>query len=137
MAGKTRFNVKVIRPRRAKFDNTAFLIGATAIMRATVADGKRFIAKYPPQVLTLTGYVRTGTLKRSWSSRTKISGSRIAGVVGSNGNIAPYNEIVQGHDDERDAQFTMAGWRGVDELEFMLQTTIERDVDALVVSLTR
>ncbi len=85
------------------------------LMRNTVAEGNRFIAKYPPQRLRKSGYKRTGTLKRSWSFRVRNEGRRIVGTVGSNSNIAPYNRFVQGKRQRR--LFRGAGWRNVNTLE--------------------
>lgn len=85
------------------------------LMTNTVADGNRFIAKYPPQRLKKSGYVRTGTLKRSWSFRVRRGKSKIVGTVGSNSNIAPYNKFVQGKTQRR--LFRGAGWRNVNSLE--------------------
>lgn len=55
----------------------------------------RDLSTYPPQRSGST-YVRTGTLRRSWS-RTPVTGSGLAlrAEVGSNANIAPYNRDVQ------------------------------------------
>ncbi len=85
------------------------------LMRNTVAEGNRFIAKYPPQRLRKSGYKRTGTLKRSWSFKVRNEGRRIVGTVGSNSNIAPYNRFVQGQRQRR--LFRGAGWRNVNTLE--------------------
>lgn len=41
-------------------------------------------------------YRRTGTLGRSWSHRVLTKPDRIEGVVGSAGQIASYNVLVQG-----------------------------------------
>jgi len=40
--------------------------------------------------------IRTGTLGRSWQHRVIVKTDRIEGVVGSQGQIAPYNVYVQG-----------------------------------------
>ncbi len=85
------------------------------LMTKTVADGKRFIARYPPQRLRASGYKRTGTLKRSWSFKVNNEGRRIVGIVGSNSNIAPYNRFVQGKRQRR--LFRGAGWKNVNTLE--------------------
>lgn len=85
------------------------------LMTKTVAEGNRFIAKYPPQRLKKSGYKRTGTLKRSWSFRVRNERRRIVGTVGSNSNIAPYNKYVQGKNQRR--LFRGAGWRNVNTLE--------------------
>ncbi len=69
---------------------------ASAIMAAvrdTANEGTRIMTEYPPQ--RKTWYVRTGKLRSSWSSNVSNSGGSIIGEVGSNANIAPYNEQVQ------------------------------------------
>lgn len=101
------------------------------ILRDTTKDGQRVIAKYPPQRLTATGYRRTGTLKRSWSSRVKASSARIEGEVGSNRNIAPYNKLVQGRRKDQVRRFRRAGWTNVDDLEFIMQNEFEPKMEAL------
>ena len=85
------------------------------LMTKTVAEGNRFIAKYPPQRLKKSGYKRTGTLKRSWSFKVSNERRRITGTVGSNSNIAPYNKYVQGKTQRR--LFRGVGWRNVNTLE--------------------
>ena len=85
------------------------------LMTRTVADGNRFISRYPPQRLTASGYVRTNTLKRSWSFKVSNQVRRITGTVGSNSNIAPYNKFVQGKRQRR--LFRAAGWSNVNTLE--------------------
>ncbi len=103
---------------RAIVNTKALFTGLVKAVNDTNAEGKRFIAKYPPQRLTATGYRRTGTLKRSWSAKTDVSSSRIVGLVGSNGNIAPYNITVQGSKKAKQQRelFGDAGWQGIDEL---------------------
>lgn len=87
------------------------------LMNNTTSDGKRYIATYPSQTLTATGYRRTGTLKRSWSNRVRSRGNRIEGEVGSNQNVAPYNRFVQGGPREQARLFKRTSWRTVPDLE--------------------
>ena len=80
----------------ARIDTRRLQIQVRDLMRDTVANGNRFIARYPAQKLRKTRYRRTNTLKRSWSFRVRQGGRDITGEVGSNSNIAPYNKYVQG-----------------------------------------
>lgn len=100
------------------------------LMRNTVAEGNRFIAKYPPQRLRKSGYKRTGTLKRSWSFKVRNEVRRIVGTVGSNSNIAPYNRFVQGRRQRR--LFRGAGWRNVNTLEARMTRQLITGADAIM-----
>lgn len=93
-------------------------------VRDTVVEGQRFIADYPPQSLTKTGYRRTNALKRSWSHSVKKDGNRIEGIVGSNSNMAPYNRWVQGNSEDQVPMFAAAGWRGIADLKEKMQTEL-------------
>ena len=134
MAGP-RIRIIVIPPRGAEFDGPAMRRSLTRLVTDVTHDGVRFIARYPPQSLTASGYVRTGTLARSWSARVRSGGRKIEGTVGSAGNIAPYNVFVQGESPV--GMFPRAGWRGVDDLDKFLQTRVQRGVDDIVDRLTR
>ncbi len=101
-------------------------------MLDTVVEGQRFIAWYPAQVLTASGYRRTGTLKRSWSKRVSGGLTKIEGIVGSNSNIAPYNREVQGAGSAQAFMFRSVGWRGVDDLARVLQTELDKRVDRVI-----
>ncbi len=118
--------VRVIRPRRPRKDTTSLVSNLTDDVRTVIADGQRWIAVYPPQSLTKTGYVRTGTLKRSWSHRLSRRPGEIVGVVGSNPNIAPYNRVVQGSPQAK--IMATAGWRGVDGLKRIMDNDLNRRV---------
>lgn len=104
-------------------------------VRQVVAAGQRFVASYPPQRLTASGYRRTGTLRRSWSSKVDVTFGGISGTVGSNANIAPYNVFVQGSPQK--SIFRTAGWKGVDDLAGFLQTRTASAVDSIVEKATR
>ncbi len=122
--------IRPIRPRRARRETSKLLSDLTNDVRTVVANGQRWIATYPPQTLTKTGYVRTGTLKRSWSHTVSRRPNAIVGVVGSNAAIAPYNRPVQGSPQAQIMQ--AAGWRGIDGLELIMQNDIDRRVRASV-----
>ena len=122
--------IRSIVPRRAFKDTTALVADLVNDVRAVAADGQRWIATYPPQTLTATGYVRTNTLKRSWSHTVQTRPDAIVGIVGSNPNIAPYNRVVQGSPQAKIMQ--TAGWRGVDGLADTMQNDLDRRVRASV-----
>ena len=134
MAGP-RIRIIVIPPRGAEFDGPSMRRSLVRLVTDVTHDGVRFVARYPPQTLTATGYVRTGTLARSWSARVRTGVGKLEGTVGSAGNIAPYNVFVQGEDPV--GMFPRAGWRGVDDLDKFLQTRVQRGVDDIVDRLTR
>lgn len=92
------------------------LTGAVADVQA---EGVRLMATYPPAAPGQK-YVRTGTLKRSWSSPPPVvTGNAITGEIGSNGNIAPYNQKVEGS--AQDAFFAARGWPAVPALVALVQ----------------
>ncbi len=122
--------IRPIFPRRALKDTTSLVADLANDIRAVAADGQRWIATYPPQTLTATGYVRTNTLKRSWSHTVQTRPDAIVGIVGSNPNIAPYNRVVQGSPQAKIMQ--TAGWRGVDGLADTMQNDLDRRVRASV-----
>lgn len=121
--------VEVILPKKALADKAKIMASLQQAVQDTVTEGHRFIAEYPPQVLTKTGYVRTGTLKRSWSSETHSGGNRIEGIVGSSSNIAPYNEEVQGAMGEQSPMFRGAGWQGVADLKEKMEKELGGRID--------
>lgn len=129
-------------PRDATFDVRELIDAVKKDARQIAADGKRFIATYPPQTLTKTGYVRTNTLKRSWSSKTRSTAKEITVEIGSNANIAPYNRVVQGPSEgatgQRQARImAAANWRNVDDLEKKARGDAEKRVQATVDRLVR
>ena len=100
-----------------------------AMKRAVVnqqADGVRYMAEYPPQRPN-SRYVRTLTLKRSWHMPpVQVQPNAISGEIASQGQIAPYNDKVQGLDQE--AFFAARGWRGVDALAKRVQREFPKRV---------
>ena len=56
-------------------------------------------------------YKRTGTLGRSWQQRVARETDSIVGVVGSQGQIAPYNIYVQGPQQSR--MMELIGWKKI------------------------
>jgi hypothetical protein len=47
------------------------------------------IPDYPPQVIG-SGYVRTGTLGRLWTSDTEVLGNDVVGIIGNNTGYGPW-----------------------------------------------
>ena len=131
MAG-ARIRVTVIRPKGADVDTEQLRRDFTKMLRNTAADGQRLMATYPPQTLTKTGYVRTRTLGRSWSHKVTSTSNKLESIVGSNDNIAPYNKIVQGKEEDQSAMFRGAGWKGVDELSKFLQDRVDREAQRIM-----
>ena len=136
-----KFKFTAIKPTGAQVDAAGLAQDVTRMMRRTVTEGQRHIAKYPPQRLRKTGYRRTGTLKRSWSKQVQAAGTEVTGIVGSNSNIAPYNVVVQGTrkgTGRRQGRiFRRAGWRGVDELSTMMEDRVEKGLQQIVDRLAR
>ncbi len=70
-------------------------------MRGAMNDATALLLRdlqtYPTQ-RTGSSYVRTGTLRRSWSRELQGDGLALRGIVGSNANMAPYNRLVQDAD---------------------------------------
>ncbi len=119
----------------ARIDTRRLQIQVQDLMRDTVANGNRFIARYPAQKLRKTKYRRTNTLKRSWSFRVRQGGRDITGEVGSNSNIAPYNKYVQGRRPVR--IFRQAGWKNVQDLEERMVREFNDGLDAIIQEHTR
>lgn len=108
-----------IKPNKVLVDTRALQKELTEAMEDTVTDGIDFMTDYPPQVLNKTGYVRTGTLGRSWmrdakTSNVRVTADRIEGVIGSAG--PEYNKYVQGEKDTQSRLMRGAGWQSVDDL---------------------
>ena len=80
-------------------------------MRGAMNDATALLLRdlqtYPPQ-RTGSSYVRTGTLRRSWSREIDGNGLTMRGIVGSNENMAPYNRYVQ--DADRQAAIHQGRW---------------------------
>lgn len=116
---------------QARIDTRRLQLDVLALMRDTVANGNRFIARYPAQKLRKTRYRRTNTLKRSWSFRVQSRGKDISGEVGSNSNIAPYNQWVQGRRRQRRI-FRQAGWKNVNDLADKMVDEFNDGLDKII-----
>jgi hypothetical protein len=102
-------------PRAQLLDREAVIAALTGAVRDMQAEGLRWIAEYPPQRQP-AHYRRTGTLKRSWSMPpVYMTGNMIAGEIGSNAGVAPYNDPVQGP--AQTFFFADRAWRSVAQLQ--------------------
>lgn len=122
---------------RGRLDRRKLTRDLKSALISTTANGQRFIARYPAQRLTKSNYRRTGTLKRSWSSKVTVNSRRMVGIVGSNSNVAPYNRFVQGTPSEVVKIFPQAGWKGVDDLAKMLENEFNKRVDPIIKEFAR
>jgi len=95
---------------RALLDQTPARIDRA--LRAGMTDATVLLVNqmrtYPPQ-RPGSSYRRMNTLKGSWARRIDGSGADIVGHVESNGNVAPYNRLVQ--DRTRQARPHVGRWR--------------------------
>ena len=105
----------------------------TAI-RGTLEDGaSHFIAtmKAYPAPRTGSTYRRTGTLARSWSVRPITpTSSGWSVLIGSSGNIAPYNRNVQ--DRERQARIHRGRWVTAQTATEQGASAVQRFADARI-----
>lgn len=109
--------------RRMLADSPAKLDRA---MRGAMNDATALLLRdlqtYPPQ-RTGSSYVRTGTLRRSWSREIQGDGLAMRGIVGSNANMAPYNRVVQ--DADRQAPIHRGLWTNT------VQNVVSRNESAI------
>ncbi len=95
-------------------------------MRGAMNDATALLLRelqtYPTQ-RTGSSYVRTGTLRRSWSRELQGDGLALRGIVGSNANMAPYNRLVQ--DADRQAPIHHGLWTNT------IQNVVSRNETAI------
>ena len=95
-------------------------------MRGAMNDATALLLRelqtYPTQ-RTGSSYVRTGTLRRSWSRDIDGQGLAMRGIVGSNENMAPYNRLVQ--DADRQAPIHHGLWTNT------IQSVVSRNETAI------
>jgi hypothetical protein len=95
-------------------------------MRGAMNDATALLLRelqtYPTQ-RTGRSYVRTGTLRRSWSRDIDGQGLAMRGIVGSNENMAPYNRLVQ--DADRQAPIHHGLWTNT------IQNVVSRNETAI------
>jgi len=96
-------------------------------MRAAMTDATSYVIararKYPPERPGST-YVRTNTLMRSWSARIEGGGIGIRGIVGSNGNTAPYNRLVMSRRDQK--RIHRGWWSTIEDIAEQGTPTVQR-----------
>jgi len=122
---------EAIRPKKPAADRRRILAAINQAVQDTTSEGHRFISKYPPQTLTKSGYRRTMTLGRSWSSRVNFLTDRTEGIIGSNANMAPYNKWVQGLNTQV-PRYKTAGWKGVKDLQELLKKELPKRLQEAV-----
>jgi len=103
-------------------------------IEGTLNDGASYslalLKRYPP-TRPQQRYRRTGTLGRSWSVRPitrTSSGWRI--IIGSNGNIAPYNRYVQ--DRELQARIHAGRWQTAQDIAEQAAPQVQRFADTRI-----
>ncbi len=102
---------KAIKPRQPLLVTSKLERQLTSELNGFVSDVEDRMSTYPPQP-AWTHYRRTGTLMRSWSFvRARRIGGALVAKAGSNANVAPYNEQVQGA--RQQPLFARIGWRKV------------------------
>lgn len=75
--------VEAIMPKRPIVDAGRMAQALEAEMYVFVQGLRNQFEKYPPQMPTKSGYIRTGTLGRSWFAKTKRTTDTIEGRVAS------------------------------------------------------
>ncbi len=99
-------------------------------MRGGMEDSTTYtlaiIKRYPEEPPNST-YTRTHTLEKSWSRRFEGSGLTIRGIVGSNGNMAPYNRRVQ--DRDRQARIHRGRWQTIQSVAEDITPRVQRFFD--------
>jgi len=118
--------LQLVKPSRKILDEARFFGAVGSAIRDLAADGHRFIARYPAQKPTVSGYRRTGTEGRSWSHEMRSGGGRIEGIIGSNSNVAPYNKWVQGKQQSREMK--RRRWTNIEDLVDFLEREMPKSV---------
>lgn len=126
--------MEVIKPKKPLIDLAKFRPGLKTALRDIQLDGTRFMADYPDQVLTKTGYIRTGTLKRSWLQAHPVidRGTSMETQIGSNANMAPYNQFIEGPADMQVPMFRGAGWQNVEDLIDLAEKRMQDDIQKVI-----
>lgn len=126
--------MEIIKPKMPLFDLSGFRDELKQVLQDIQTDGTRFMADYPEQILTKRGYVRTGTLKRSWMQAKPVldRGTEMEAEIGSNANMAPYNLYVEGTSETQVPMFRNAGWQNVDDLIGFCEKRLPEDIQNVV-----
>lgn len=89
-----------------------------------VADLARYPAPPPG-----SGYIRTGTLGRTWTAARPTWSASASGFESKLGNVTPYATFVQG---QRQARVHQGRWRKADEAAQQAQPELERDIQGAI-----
>jgi hypothetical protein len=117
--------IEPIKPQKPLADIKAIQAGLRDALMQTCADGKSYMQHYPTQLLTRTGYRRTGTLMESWGFDTvKTSGGAMSQAVTSKSSRAPYNRYVQGGYEQQSRLMRNAAWQNTDDLKERMQDNL-------------
>jgi hypothetical protein len=84
-------------------------------MQTFVNDVLREAAEYEAPAPSPDVYVRTNTLKHSWSGKVTKSGRDLTGTILSSGAAAPYNRFVRGTKTQA-GHMKRRGWRTVKQI---------------------
>lgn len=95
----------------------------TALVRKAGGDLVRVMAHYPPQMPTVSGYVRTGHLGRYWTMHFKTTASYIAADV--NNNVV-YRPFVQGP--KQTGEMKRRHWPELDASAAPIRKQLAKDV---------
>jgi hypothetical protein len=100
-------------------------------MRGAMNDATALLLRdlqtYPPERSGQT-YRRTRTLGRAWSREITGQGLDMTGIVGSNGNMAPYNREVQDYANQ--AKIHRGRWPTIQGVTANRERTIQGMFDA-------
>jgi len=118
--------IEIITTKKPILDVGKATSGIRDAMDKTLMRGKNTWTQYPPQPAG-SRYRRTGTLGRSISTTINAVGGRLEGVLGSNSNIAPYNDDVIGI--EQQDVFKRIGWIDAKEVGEMMESELKARVD--------
>lgn len=121
-------------PKKKPIDSVRTAARLTAELSTLGSDMLRQCAEYEAPAPDLKVYVRTNTLKRSWSKKgPSQKGGELIVIVASSGNVAPYNVFVRGprkgRNGRRQARHMAArGWRSVTEIADLLWPKSRRKI---------
>lgn len=109
-----------ILPKRPVINVNSVQGRLTSEMASFLLDAWRICADYETPAPEPQVYVRTNTLKRSWSREgPKWTVRDLVGIVKSSGNIAPYNVYVRGPKHKSPGQAAAMGrrgWQSIDQI---------------------
>lgn len=107
-----------------------FMKGARNALPAASKHVQGKVAKYPPQMPTVSGYRRTGTLGRNWTSKVNIG--TLSAVIG---NITHYGSFVQGSPGQT-AEMARRNWQTTQQVSTSETGTVvaffKREIDKVL-----